>query len=58
MNDATRTQNKHATAWSEIKSMVGEEVTVKSAKDGTIKQSVVESVLDDDMRLKIEAEQK
>ena len=58
MNDATRHQNKHAAAWSEIKSMVGEEVTVKSAKDGTIKWRVVESVVDDDMRVKIEAEQK
>ena len=58
MNDATRHQNKHAAAWSEIKSMLGEEVSVKSAKHGTIKWRVVESVLDDDVRVKIEADQK
>ena len=58
MNDASRHQNKHAAAWSEIKSMVGEEVSIKSAKDGTIKWKVVESVVDDNMRETIEREQK
>ena len=57
MNDATRHQNTHAAAWNEIKSMVGEEITVKSAKDGNIKWRVVECVRDDDMREIIEREQ-
>ena len=37
MNNATVRQNKHAVAWGKIKIMLSEEVSVKSAKDGTIK---------------------
>ena len=58
MNDATRHQNKHTVAWSEIKEMEGEEVSVSSSVQGTIKWKVVESVQADDMTTVIEKEWK
>lgn len=45
-------------AWNEIKSILGEEVSVKSAKYGSIKRRIFESVIEDSMRVIIEAEQK
>ena len=58
MNDATRHQNKHTVSWNEIKAMEGEEVSVSSSTQGTIKWKVVESVQDDDMTTFIEKEWK
>ena len=58
MNDATRHQNMHTVAWNEIKAMEGEEVSVSSSAQGTIKWKVVESVQDDDMTPIIEKEWK
>lgn len=58
MDNTTRHRNKHAVAWIEIKSMLGEEVVVRSTKDGTIKWRLVESVIDDNMIVIIETEQK
>ena len=58
MNDATRHQNTHTVAWNEIKAMEGEEVSVSSSVQGTIKWKVVESVQDDDMTPIIEKEWK
>ena len=37
MNDATRHQNKHTVAWNKIKSMEGEQVSITSSAQGTIK---------------------